>query len=58
MQKKMRVFAAAGLVAAVVALAAVAQTETASVSADRGTRVDNAGYVLLAYGASAQRSGR
>jgi len=57
MQKKMRVFAVAGLVAAVVALAAVAQTETMSL-ADRGTRVDNGGYVQLAYGVSAQRSGR
>ena len=60
MQKKMRVFAAAGLVAAVVALAVAAPTETAPFSADRGTRADSDGYTQLAWGGdfSAQRSGR
>lgn len=58
MLKNMRVFAAAGLVAAVVALAVIAQTET-TVSADRGTRADSAGYTQLAWGdVSTQRSGR
>ena len=59
MLKNMRVLAVAGLVAAVVALA-VAQTETASVSADRGTRVDSSGYTQLAWGGdvSTMRSGR
>ena len=58
MLKNMRVLAVAGLVAAVVAVAAVATTETISVSAERGTRVDGNGYTLLAWEASAQRSGR
>ena len=60
MLKNMRVLAVAGLVSAVVALAAVALTETASVSADRGTRADSDGYTQLAWGGdvSTQRSGR
>ena len=59
MQKKIRAFTAAGLVAAVVALAIVAQTDTASVTAERGTRADGDGYTQLAWGAvSTQRSGR
>lgn len=58
MLKNMRVWAVAGLLSAVVALAAVALTETAQVSADRGTRADSDGYTQLAWGASAQRSGR
>jgi hypothetical protein len=59
MLKNMRVLAVAGLVAAVVALA-MAQTETASVSADRGTRADGDGYTQLAWGGdvSTMRSGR
>jgi len=60
MQKKMRVLAVAGLVSAVVALAAVALTETAPLSADRGTRADSGGYTQLAWGGevTTQRSGR
>jgi len=60
MLKNMRLLAVAGLVAAVVALAAVAPTETAPLSADRGTRVDSDGYTQLAWGGdfSTQRSGR
>ena len=59
MLKNVRLLAVAGLVAAVVALA-VTQTETASVSADRGTRADSDGYTQLAWGGefSTQRSGR
>ncbi len=58
MLKTIRLFAVAGLVAAVVALAVTAQTQTTSV-AERGTRVDGNGYVQLAWGEmSAQRSGR
>jgi hypothetical protein len=46
------------LVAAVVALAVTAGTQTTSV-AERGTRVDGNGYVQMAWGEmSAQRSGR
>ena len=68
MLKNMRVLAVAGLVAAVVALSAASLTETASVSADRGTRADSDGYTQLAWGGdlgddrgggvSAARSGR
>ena len=60
MLKNVRVLAAAGLVSAVVAVAAVALTETAPLSVDRGTRadVDNGGYVQLAWGVSTKRSGR
>jgi hypothetical protein len=68
MLKNMRVLAVAGLVAAVVALSAASLTETASVSADRGTRADSDGYMQLAWGddvdgergggVSAARSGR
>jgi Spy/CpxP family protein refolding chaperone len=61
MLKNMRLFAVAGLVAAVVALAVVAApTETAPLSADRGTRADSDGYTQLAWGGdfSTQRSGR
>ena len=60
MLKHMRLMAAAGVVSAIVALAAVAMTDTAQLSADRGTRVDNAGYTQLAWGSevSTQRSGR
>ena len=59
MLKNVRVLAAAGLVSAVVAVAAVALTETAPLSVDRGTRADAGnGYVQLAWGATAQRSGR
>lgn len=68
MLKNMRVLAVAGLVAAAVALTAVTLTETASISADRGTRADSDGYTQLAWGGdlgddrgggvSAQRSGR
>ena len=60
MLKNMRLLAVAGLVAAVVALAVVAPTETAPVSADRGTRADSDGYTQLAWGGdfSTQRSGR
>jgi hypothetical protein len=57
MLKNMRLLAVAGLVAAVVALAL---TETAPLTADRGTRADSDGYTQLAWGGdfSAQRSGR
>jgi hypothetical protein len=57
MLKNMRLLAVAGLVAAVVALAL---TETAPLTADRGTRADGDGYTQLAWGGdfSAQRSGR
>jgi hypothetical protein len=60
MLKNTRLLAVAGLVAAVVALAAVAPTDTASLSADRGTRADGDGYTQLAWGGdfSTQRSGR
>ena len=68
MLKNMRVLAVAGLVAAAVALTAMTLTETTSVSADRGTRVDSDGYTQLAWGddvagdrgggVSAARSGR
>lgn len=60
MLKIMRLLAVAGLVAAVVALAVAAPTETGSVSADRGTRADGDGYTQLAWGGdfSTQRSGR
>ncbi len=60
MLKNMRLLAVAGLVAAVVALAAVAPTETAPLSADRGTRADSDGYTQLAWGGDVctQRSGR
>jgi hypothetical protein len=59
MLKNMRVVAAAGVLSAIVALTAVALTDTAQVSADRGTRADSAGYTQLAWGdVSAQRSGR
>ena len=50
MLKNMRLLAVAGLVAAVVALSAASLTETASVSADRGTRVGSDGYTQLAWG--------
>jgi hypothetical protein len=57
MLKNMRLLAVAGLVAAVVALAL---TETAPLTADRGTRADSDVYTQLAWGGdfSAQRSGR
>lgn len=58
MVKKMRVWAVAGLVSAVVAIAAVSLTETTSQTAERGTRVDNGGYTQLAWEVSTQRSGR
>ena len=59
MSKTIRLFAVAGLVAAVVALAVTAQTQTTSVAAERGTRVDGNGYTLVAWGEmSTQRSGR
>jgi hypothetical protein len=58
MLRKMRVVAVAGVVSAIVALTAVALTETAPLSADRGTRADSNGYTLVAWEASAQRSGR
>jgi len=59
MLKNMRLLAVAGLVAAVVALAVAAPTETAPLSADRGTRADSDGYIQLAWGDySTQRSGR
>jgi len=60
MLKNMRVLAVAGVVSAVVALTAVALTETAPLSADRGTRADsNNGYVQVAWeAAAANRSGR
>jgi hypothetical protein len=58
MLKNMRVLAVAGLVSAVVALGAVALTESATLSADRGTRADSNGYTQVAWGVSAQRSGR
>lgn len=58
MRKNMRVWAVAGLLSAVVALAAVTLTESATLSADRGTRADSGGYTQLAWGATAQRSGR
>ena len=59
MLKKMRVWAVAGVVSAIVAVAAVSLTETApQSSADRGTRVDANGYTLVAWGAIANRSGR
>jgi hypothetical protein len=60
MLKNMRVLAVAGLVAAAVALSAVAVTETATLSADRGTRADSGGYTQLAWGGevTTQRSGR
>lgn len=59
MLNKMRVWAVAGLVSAVVAIAAVSLTETApQSSADRGTRLDNGGYTQLAWEVSTQRSGR
>jgi hypothetical protein len=58
MSKTIRLFAVAGLVAAVVALAVTVETQTTSV-AERGTRVDDSGYTQLAWGEmSAQRSGR
>lgn len=59
MLKTMRLLAVAGLVAAVVALAVTAQTQTTTSVAERGTRVDGNGYVQVAWGEmSAQRSGR
>ena len=59
MLKTMRLFAVAGLVAAVVALAVTTQTQTTSVASERGTRVDGNGYVQVAWGEmSTQRSGR
>jgi hypothetical protein len=56
MLKNMRVMAVAGLVSAIVALTAVALTDTAPHSADRGTRADSSDYTQLAY--ASQRSGR
>jgi hypothetical protein len=59
MLKTMRLFAVAGWVTAVVALAVTAQTQTTSVAAERGTRVDGNGYMQVAWGEmSTQRSGR
>ena len=59
MLKTMRLFAVAGLVAAAVMLAVTTQTQTTSVAAERGTRVDGNGYTQLAWGeVSTQRSGR
>jgi len=65
MLKNMRLLAVVGLVAAAVALTVVTLTETTSLTADRGTRADSAGYTQLAWGGdwgggevSTQRSGR
>lgn len=59
MSKTIRLFAVAGLVAAVVALTVTVQTPSTTSVAERGTRVDGNGYVQVAWGEmSAQRSGR
>jgi hypothetical protein len=56
MLKIVRLMAAAGVVSVIVALTAVALTDTAPLSADRGTRADSSDYTQLAY--ASQRSGR